>query len=267
MPFRLMPFSWKAREIERLVRVMQITTVTKHGAIRFFCPSPLLALRAETLLLKEPDMLTWIDGIGDDAVFWDVGANVGVFTLYAATACNARVLAFEPSAANYDTLVRNIQINHLSGRVSAYCIALSGVTELGVLNLASSVPGSAMSQFGKSGESSRYWQGESGAEHGMVGFSVDEFITKFQPPFPSHLKMDVDGLEWPILQGAGATLRDPRLQSVMVELSVTNVEESAAAIRFLNDAGWSLLSRGERQGSETEAAANHLFVRTGPLIG
>jgi len=261
LPLKLLPRRWKMSELERLASDMVTEVTTGCGSIRFWCPSSLLAMRADTMFTKEPDMIAWIDSIDQGSVFWDIGANVGVFSLYAARKTKAVVLAFEPSAANFHVLVRNIQLNHLSDQVAAYCLALSGQTELGVINLASAEPGSAMSQFGRAGETSRYWGQEAIATHGMVGITVDDFIARFQPPFPTHLKMDVDGLEWPILQGAMATLRDPRLKAVMVELSISNSDESAAAVQFLGAAGFRLESRGEEQGNAEESAANHLFVR------
>lgn len=231
------------------------------GPLKFFAPTPLLQDRAHNVLVKEPDMIRWMDGFGPDTVLWDIGANVGVFTLYAAGARRARVLAFEPSAANFHALARNVSLNQFNDRVSAYCLALSGTTELGALNVASTAMGSAMSHFGKAGEMSRYWTGGGGASHGMVGITVDEFIERFHPPFPTHLKMDVDGLEWPILQGAVKTMRDPRLRAAMVELSLTQPAERDQAISLLAGVGLKFVAHGEAQSGGDEQAANHLFVR------
>ena len=158
-------------------------------------------------------------------------------------------------------LTRNVQLNHLEDRIVAYCVALAGATELGVLNLDSAAPGAAMSQFGRVGEVSRYASHATPLVHGMVGFSIDEFIARFTPPFPTHLKVDVDGLEWPILQGASRTLSDPRLASAMVELSLTDRAERERAIAAIAEAGLQLVSRGGAQGAAGEQAANHLFVR------
>ena len=35
------------------------------------------------LLTKEPGTIAWIEGFTEDDVFWDVGANVGLYSLYA----------------------------------------------------------------------------------------------------------------------------------------------------------------------------------------
>jgi FkbM family methyltransferase len=230
--------------------------------LKFFAPTPLLRDRARSVLTKEPDMIRWIDSIPSGAVFWDVGSNVGVFSLYAAIKVNCAVISFEPSASNYFVLARNIQLNGLTERVAAYCIALSGTTALGTLNLISPAMGAAMSQFGKAGEISRYWTDHANrVAHGTVGFTIDEFIARFHPPFPTHIKMDVDGLELEILKGARSTLSHPRLQSAMVELSLTHDDERREAMSLIEGAGLRFLSKGEPQGTGTESAANHLFVR------
>ena len=171
--------------------------------MRFITPTPLLQVRASSALSKEPDTIEWIERFEPSDVFWDVGANVGVFSLYAAMRRGVRVLAFEPSADNYMVLCKNIDINALGDRIIAYCVALAGNTELGLLNLASRDMGAALHQFGRQGETSRYCNGGRDTfAQGMLGYTIDDLIRQFQPPFPTRLKLDVDGLEWQILQGA-----------------------------------------------------------------
>jgi len=232
------------------------------GSLLFATPTPLLQARAKSVMTKEPDTIRWIDGFEPGDVFWDVGANVGVFCLYAVRQRGVRVLAFEPSADNYAVLCRNVEINAFEDRVAPYCIALSGGTELGVLNSPSREMGASLHQFGKRGEACRYWAGgNTTSAQGVVGFSIDDFIGQFRPPFPTRLKIDVDGLEWPILQGARNTLCDRRLKSVMAELPLSDEDERNRAIGWLSDAGLDLLSVGEAQESGGERAANHFFSR------
>ena len=195
------------------------------------------------------------------SVFWDIGANVGVFSLYAAAQKRCKVLAFEPAAANFHVLARNIALNRLEQCVDAYCVALSGATGLGVLNLASTAMGAALHTFGRRGETSRYTDGSIAASHGMLGFTVDQFIEQFDPPFPTYMKIDVDGLEPQIIKGARRTLADDRLKAIMIELSLSNEAERAQGLRAMEEAGLRYVSHGESQGRETERGANHLFLR------
>ena len=100
----------------------------------------------------------------------------------------------------------------------------------------------------------------------MLGFTVDDFIKQFQPEFPNHIKMDVDGLELDILSGAAKTLRDLRLEFILVELSLSEIAESEQAKAVLREAGFELVARGEIQGTEPNTGANHIFRRV-PCIG
>jgi FkbM family methyltransferase len=253
----------RARVVEQLSDQTITAVPVAGGQLVFHTPSQLLISRAESLLSKEADTIQWIDGFDKGAVFWDVGANVGVYSLYAARQRQASVVAFEPLAPNYFVLTRNIQSNRLSEQVRAYCLALCGESKLGVLNTPAPAMGVAISQFGACGEVSRYYEGGSEiSTQGTFGMSIDDFAAQFHPPFPNHLKIDVDGIELPILTGASNVLGDPRLKSVMVELNVSHQDEYRAANRLLAKSGFQLLSKGERQGTETEIAMNHLFRRS-----
>src|SRR5262245_9977901 len=149
LPFHVVGQGLSAEVVEQVSEGIIATTPIADGALRFYAPTPLLQERAAAVLLKEPDTIRWIDSLPKDAVLWDIGANIGVFSLYAAARSQCSVLAFEPAAANFHVLARNIELNGLADRIRAYCVALCGKTELGVLNLASNALGSALSQFGE----------------------------------------------------------------------------------------------------------------------
>jgi FkbM family methyltransferase len=262
LPLRMMPEFQRGLALEKMTSSMVSRVDLPPGCLLFTTPTPLLQARAKSTMTKEPDTIRWIDEFEPSDVFWDIGANVGVFGLYAARQQGVRVLAFEPSADNYTVLCRNIEINAFENRVVPYCVALAGETELGVLNSPSREMGASLHQFGQKGQTSRYWNGGyTTSAQGVVGFSIDDFIGQFRPPFPTRLKIDVDGLEWPILQGGRNTLCDRRLKSVMVELPLSDEDERNRAIRWLSEAGLDLLSVGEAQESGGESAANHLFSK------
>lgn len=261
---RLLPLASRARVLEASSEQMVLSVATNRGPIRLYCPTPLLMSRAASMLAKEPDTIQWIDGFLPGDVFWDIGANVGVFSLYAASIPGVSVRAFEPLASNFHVLSRNLQLNHLESCAIGYCIAFSGRTGLGILNVDSPAMGSALSHFGQEGEMSKYaQQGAPSATQGMMGFTLDDFVERFSPPFPTHLKVDVDGLELEILGGAEMTLRDPRLRSAIVELSLSDFDQSRRAVDLLAKAGLELVSTGAPQGTPPELAANHLFRRRG----
>ena len=84
----------------------------------FHTPNWLTEYRARTLLTKEPETISWINKFPSNQVFFDVGANIGVYSVYAASIKNAQVIAFEPSFLNLELLYRNIQSNHLENKIT-----------------------------------------------------------------------------------------------------------------------------------------------------
>jgi FkbM family methyltransferase len=261
LPLRMLGMEQRGCALDDLSSKMIVDIPVRGGALRFGTSSPLLYSRARDALEKEPDTNNWIDQFAPGDVLWDIGANMGVFSLYAGQRPGIRVLAFEPLADNYAVLCANILGNALSDRISAYCIAFAGSTELGVLNSTSRQVGSAMHQFGKSGEGSRYSNGGIKHVQGMIGFTIDEFVERFNPDFPTHLKLDVDGLEESILLGAPRTLTDSRLQSLMVELNLNDEGELERSKSLLSDAGLKCVRLGRQFCAAGERAMNHFFVR------
>ena len=71
--------------------------------------------------------MRWIEGfVGPGDVFYDIGANVGAYSLIAAraTANRARILAFEPVPSSFLDLSRNVALNACADSVVALPFAL-----------------------------------------------------------------------------------------------------------------------------------------------
>ena len=92
----------------------------KHGdlKLKFYVPNRLNFFRVETFSSKEPETLRWIDTFKKNSVFWDIGANIGLYSCYAAARANCKVYSFEPSVFNLELLVKNININAFSNRIT-----------------------------------------------------------------------------------------------------------------------------------------------------
>jgi FkbM family methyltransferase len=232
---------------------------TDFGAIKFFCPGNLPQFRADTLLTKEPETIKWINTFKEEEVFWDIGANMGVYTLYAAIK-KLRILAFEPSPANYYLLSKNIEINQVDDMISSFCIAFSDETKLDDFHMSNTELGAALNSFGEAID----WQGKPyhpSFKQATIGFSIDEFIEKFNPPFPNHLKIDVDGIEAKIIKGAQKTLFDTRLKSLLVELDSSRKDYCDRVINFIEKNGMSLKEGPIINNKDFGPAYNYIFVR------
>lgn len=204
----------RALVAERLAQRVSIPTV--GGLLHFETPSARSLHDPWSLYDNEPETIRWLDSLPAGAVLWDIGANIGVYALYAARARGLRVLAFEPSASSYAVLTRNIEVNGLSACIAAYCLALSGDNRLDYLNMAHTEAGHSMHAFGEN----RTVEGtfDPVFRQATAGFTIDRFCELFAPPPPAHIKLDVDGIESAILAGGRETL--PRhTETVLVEIA------------------------------------------------
>ncbi|MBI9082637.1 MAG: FkbM family methyltransferase [Desulfobacterales bacterium] len=236
---------------------------TQIGTIRFFCPGKLPEWRAKTLLTKEPETIEWINTFNKEDIFWDIGANVGVYSLYAALR-GLSVLSFEPSPSNYYLLSKNIEINKMDDKISAYCLALSDITKLDLMYMTDTRLGGALNSFGET----RDWQGktyEASLKQAMLGFSIDDFIGRFKPSFPNHIKIDVDGIEDSIIIGSLKTIKDKRLKSILVELDTGRSEYVKKITDHIFEAGLSLHKKEHSatlNGGRFSNVYNHIFIRS-----
>jgi hypothetical protein len=90
---------------------------------------------------KEPDTIEWIAGFSPGEVFYDVGANVGMCSIWAAVASKTAVYAFEAESQNFALLNRNIWINRLAGQVAALPLAIADTVGLDKLYLSEFIAG------------------------------------------------------------------------------------------------------------------------------
>lgn len=229
--------------------------------LQFYCLGKHTMWRYKTLYDKEPDTINWLNRIPEGDVLWDIGANVGLYTVYAGVTRKAKVLAFEPLASNYYVLNMNIELNKLGDRVHAYCMAFADETACGVLNASSSAPGAAGCSFNEAIDDRGNTFVPSFTQ-GMLGFTVDEFIEKYQPDFPNHLKIDVDGLESRIVNGAPKTLRDPRLKTISIELDANRPEYVEDVLGKIQAAGFVFVGKNRSTViAPNSSINNYTFVR------
>src|SRR4029450_4527251 len=84
---------------------------------------------------RNPQRFPGLESFQPGETVVDIGANIGMYTIYAAAFAGARVFAFEPDALNYAELNKNIFVNQLNDRVSAFCLALTDESKVDYLNL------------------------------------------------------------------------------------------------------------------------------------
>lgn len=167
---------------------------------------------------KEPETVEWLEQTfraGD--VLYDVGANVGAYSLLAARIGNgrAKVFAFEPGYRTFANLSDNIRTNALNDEVTALPIALSSRTGLAEFRYASLSAGGAshpglrgVDRVGDTSDTSV----------GVMCATLDDLVELLELPLATHLKIDVDGAELEVLFGAKQVLECLTLRFVMIEI-------------------------------------------------
>lgn len=185
--------------------------------------NPLLLWRAQTLFSKEPETIKWIRSMGQGDILFDVGANVGMYSIYAGKR-GVRVFSFEPEASNSYLLNKNIANNKLSETVTAYGFALADQEAVNVLKLTSFIPGSAHTTFGDN-EAFNQTDYPTLFHQGCFSTTLDDLVYKYQLPVPQYLKIDVDGIEAKIVKGATKLLADKNLRSILIELNENMAED------------------------------------------
>lgn len=231
---------------------------TPRGRVTLYTPSKSAIYWARHGIAAEPDTLRWIDGLARGSVVWDIGASVGLYSLYAGLRGDLEVLAFEANPFTYECLLRNVAENGMQRRVRPYCAALADTVSLGTLYMSSAEAGTVGNAFGDPQASSiRSSAGDIAIP--MLSLSIDESVGRFHAPFPNHIKIDVDSIEDRIIAGGKATLGDPRVSSVLVEI----VEDSPALKQRAEAIHVTMLGHGFRLDSSiASASGNRLFIRS-----
>lgn len=208
--------------------------------IRIYCPNLKVFKRCDSIRRKEPETIDWIATFAPGDILFDIGANIGLYSLLAAKK-GLRVVAFEPESQNFAVMNANVHLNSLDDRISTLNVALADRNCLDYLYMPAFSYGTAFNQFGvppeETGETSR-----NAFKQAVISYSLDHFIKNYPQSVPTHLKIDVDGIEAKIIAGAAETIENPLLQSMLVELD-TRLEADLKAIEWIASKGFQVVSQ------------------------
>lgn len=206
-------------------------------SLKFATPNSECGFRVKTFATKEPETLDWIDLIPEGAVLWDVGANIGLYSVYAAKKRNCRVWAFEPSVFNLELLARNIFLNELTEQITIVPLPLSDKLAVNKLHMTSTNWGGALSTFGQE-------YGHDGKpinkifEFPTIGISMIDAVELLKIAQPDYIKMDVDGIEHLILKGGMPVLS--KVKGILIEINDKFTTQANDTSMYLQQAGFFL---------------------------
>ena len=229
----------KKEEFDRKIRAKNekilatITDPITNDLIKFNIINEHTLFRAKTLYTKEPITIEWIRSFEKNSIFFDIGANIGVYSIFSAIINSSLVYSFEPESNNFQLLMQNIITNDLTDIITPFQIGLSDKTELTNLNI----------NFFSAGMS-HHTVGEEALDHtslkpikskfkqGIFSTTLDEICFKWGLPLPTYIKIDVDGIEHKIISNSTKVLSSPEVKSVLIEIN-ENRDEDRQIIKIM----------------------------------
>jgi len=135
--------------------------------------------------------------------FVDVGANVGLYSVWVSHATGASTIALEPVPGTFEALRKNVRLNYLEALIEPLQTA------------AGEVAGNILMTSDKGGLDHIVQEQVEGA----IAVPVARLDDVLNGRCPFAMKIDVEGFERQVLRGAAATLRDRRLNAIVIELA------------------------------------------------
>ena len=164
---------------------------------------------------------------------YDIGANMGLYSIEFSkiVGSDGKVFSFEPSSINFKKLSDNVNnisniksINYAVGREISKLFISQGLDDIG-----------ATSKLNESNNGVGNW---------VDVTTIDDLIKSL--PIPNAIKIDVEGFEINVLEGARKTLLNPELKVVGVEIHSTILDEQGVKNpvnkieKIFNDSGFIL---------------------------
>jgi FkbM family methyltransferase len=209
--YRLLTFIWKINCFVLGNRISRFTLL--EGSKLDY---PLNTIIGKLLWIdnfEKAELEYLISSLNTGDIFFDVGANGGIFTVIAAKRVGptGHVYAFEPGIPELDTLRNNIQLNNLTN-VTIVDVAVSN--QSGTTKFAVSQDGAmnSMIQTNHPSQKIESWRNVS-------TITLDDFIKTKHIDRVDFLKVDVEGGEQLVFEGAHNLLADESKLTIMFEYS------------------------------------------------
>ena len=238
---------------------------------KMFIPSNLVEWRTNNVEEKEPETIEWIKNfksIDNKIIFWDIGANIGLYTLYACRCHENKinVIAFEPSVLNLSILARNIYENKLND--CAKILQLPLIDNEGKFLLMKETfleEGASLSTFGEDYD----FEGKKinpKITYNILGTSIDSLINNKILDIPNYIKIDVDGIEHLILESGLIALKSPHLLGVLVEINENFKEQKQRIENLMKLCNFKLVEKHKSQNlgkkKELENMFNYIYKKS-----
>jgi FkbM family methyltransferase len=245
---KILPFGVLSKLTQLLPRITMVRLVSSFKLVKIYQVSLFgeefsiesgprddhyLDLEKDGLRTWEHEALSvWANEVRSAEIAVDVGAYLGIYSILAAKLGCKRVLAFEPNSNNFIQLQQNLSLNHLENFVVSHRVAVGAESKTVSMITPGGRPNSSGSQISNSptGRKLKSWEVES-----KVKMSTLDSLLLNEKARISVIKIDAEGYEMYILQGAIVTLKNYQ-PSILIELLDTDKKMEADI--FLENFGY-----------------------------
>ncbi len=152
------------------------------------------------------DMAFLLHVLREQDLVGDIGANIGSYTVLSSAHCGARTIFFEPVPISYKRLIRNVEANKIQDKVQGHNAAVG--SKPGTLRFTQT--SDMMNHVALEGETNTI---------DVPVVTLDGVLAGGECPF--LLKIDVEGFETEVINGATTTLARPELKAIIMEIKGT----------------------------------------------
>ncbi len=263
--FLVLPVKLVLENLYRPVSVRVLQSLNSTGKLDFFGKEIIMDVKTVSQLSrlnsckKEPSTVKWIlRDLREGDVFFDIGANVGAYSLIAAVAAkdNFIVYSFEPSPATFASLCKNVSLNKLGEKIYPLQMALGAQTGVSRFFLSSNDAGAAEHSLGEPVDmfGNRFTPVD---VQTVISVTIDDVIKIFGVKSPTHIKIDVDGFELNVLHGAISVLSSNNLRHLLVEVREDS-RECVSILELLKTYNFKLVRKGY---ATTDGFSNYEFEK------
>jgi len=178
--------------------------------------------RTFNLALKEPSILDFIDNMPHKSVFYDLGACIGSFSLYA-NKLGHTVYSIEPDPINFGRF--KAAVEKYNSNINLFNVAINDGSKNTETLLVEGKINHSHHRILKTNNFSgavyledKIVSSDNTYELPVAAMSMDDFVKNKANDFPTHIKIDIDGSEVLFIEGCENTLSDQRVKEVIFEL-------------------------------------------------
>lgn len=157
-------------------------------------------------LLEFEDMIFMLHFLRETDLFVDVGANVGVYTILASTEIGSKVITIEPISKTYNLLNLNILLNNVQKNVTSLNIGVGEKKDKLYFSSTQDTVNHVLTDYEINSITSEY-------------VFVEKLDDILEDRIPILIKIDVEGFETNVINGADKILSNFNLKAIIIELN------------------------------------------------